>query len=77
MPLDGGIYFGAARVVARILQEFIALENGDNIDLYIDTFTHGQLYTAPSHVQRRVALFSESNEEVTTGTNVVYQKLLL
>lgn len=51
VPLDGGIYFGAARVIACILQEFIALENGDNIDLYIDTFAHRQLYTAPSHVR--------------------------
>ena len=79
-PLDEGVYLGATRVVARILQESIALESGDDIDLCIDPFAHRQLYTALSHVRHRadpLALFEESNQELKTCVNVVYQKLLL
>ena len=72
--------FGAARVIAPILQEFITLGSRDDIDLCIHPFAHGLLYTALSHVRHRadtLALFSESKEELTTGAKVVYQKLLL
>lgn len=49
------------------------------VDLRIDPFAHGQLYTALSTVRRRedtLILFTNSNEEQTCA-NVVYKKLLL
>ena len=49
------------------------------LDLRVDPFAHGQLYTALSRVTCRrntITLFSESNEEKSTA-NVVYRKLLL
>ncbi|KAI6021559.1 hypothetical protein PISMIDRAFT_97980 [Pisolithus microcarpus 441] len=49
------------------------------VDLRIDPFAHGQLYTALSRVRRRedtLILFTDSNEEQTCA-NIVYKKLLL
>ena len=49
------------------------------IDLRIDPFAHGQLYTALSRVRHRddcLLIFSEENEE-RDSANVVYKSLLL
>ena len=49
------------------------------IDLRIDPFAHGQLYTALSRVRHRddcLLIFSEENEE-RDSANVVYTSLLL
>ena len=49
------------------------------LDLHIDPFAHGQLYTALSRVCRRediLIVFSETNEEQTTA-NIVFPSLLL
>ncbi|KAN0081312.1 PIF1-like helicase domain containing protein [Tylopilus felleus] len=49
------------------------------LDLHIDPFAHGQLYTALSCVRCRthtLALFSESNDEKSSA-NIVYKNLLL
>jgi hypothetical protein len=49
------------------------------IDLRIDSFAHGQLYTALSRVRNKndsLLLFSESNAELSTA-NLVYKSLLL
>lgn len=49
------------------------------LDLRIDPFAHGQLYTALSRVRKRedaLVLFSEGNEEKSTA-NIVFPSLLL
>jgi hypothetical protein len=49
------------------------------LDVRIDPFAHGQLYTALSRVRRRedtLLLFSESNE-LQSVANIVYNSLLL
>ena len=49
------------------------------VDLRIDPFAHGQLYTALSRVRHRndsLLIFSEENEE-RDSANIVYPSLLL
>ncbi|KAF8552494.1 hypothetical protein OG21DRAFT_1416031, partial [Imleria badia] len=50
------------------------------LDLCIDPFAHGQLYTALARFTRRedtLLLFPELNEEMSSANIVVYRKLLL